>query len=165
VTREANPFWQRICTARVLGGAVLGPFEAWLLLRGMRTLHLRVRAASASALAIAEALTDHPAVLHALYPGLKQHPGHAVAAAQMQGGFGGMLSIRLAAGEAKARDVAARLGVFKRATSLGSVESLVEHRASVEGPGTLCPPDLLRLSVGIEPLKDLLSDLLQALES
>lgn len=163
VTREDNAFWQRIRTARALGGAVLGPFEAWLLLRGMRTLHLRVRAASASALRIAQVLAEHPAVSQVLYPGLPQHPRHAVAAEQMHGGFGGMLSIRLAAGEAKARDVAARLSVFKRATSLGAVESLVEHRASVEGPGTLCPTDLLRLSVGIEPVGDLLADLAHAL--
>jgi cystathionine gamma-synthase len=163
VTREDNAFWQRIRTVRALGGAVLGPFEAWLLLRGMRTLHLRVRAASASALRIAQVLSLHPAVSQALYPGLESHPGHAIAAAQMRGGFGGMLSIRLAAGEAKARDVAARLAVFKRATSLGAVESLVEHRASVEGPGTSCPTDLLRLSIGIEPVDDLLADLEQAL--
>lgn len=163
VTREDNAFWQRIRTIRALGGAVLGPFEAWLLLRGMRTLHLRVRAASAGALALAEALTRHPALSHVLYPGLAQHPGHKVAAVQMQGGFGGMLSIRLAAGEERAREVAARLRVFKRATSLGSVESLAEHRASVEGPGSSCPPDLLRLSIGIEPVEDLLADLEQAL--
>jgi cystathionine gamma-synthase len=164
VTREDNALWQRIRNVRALGGAVLGPFEAWLLLRGMRTLHLRVRAASASALAIAEALTRHRQVLQVLYPGLTGHPGHRVAAAQMHGGFGGMLSIRVAGGEGRAREVAARLRVFKRATSLGAVESLVEHRASVEGAGSLCPPDLLRLSIGIEPLDDLLADLEQALE-
>ncbi|MEI7612722.1 MAG: PLP-dependent aspartate aminotransferase family protein [Betaproteobacteria bacterium] len=165
VTREDNVFWQRIRTVRALGGAVLGPFEAWLLLRGMRTLHLRVRAASASALRIAEVLTLHDEVSEVLYPGLTLHPGHRVAAVQMQGGFGGMLSIRLKQGEDKARDVAARLRVFKRATSLGAVESLVEHRASVEGPGTLCPSDLLRLSIGIEPVEDLLADLRQTIES
>ena len=165
VTLEDNALWQRIRKVRALGGAVLGPFEAWLLLRGMRTLHLRVRAASASALALAEALKRHPALSHVLYPGLTQHPGHGVAAGQMHGGFGGMLSIRLAAGEERAREVAARLRVFKRATSLGAVESLVEHRASVEGPGSSCPPDLLRLSIGIEPVEDLLADLEQALAS
>lgn len=164
VAREDNAFWQRIRSVRALGGAVLGPFEAWLLLRGMRTLHLRVRAASASALRIAEVLTLHREVSAVLYPGLTLHPGHRIAAAQMHGGFGGMLSIRLAAGEGRAREVAARLRVFKRATSLGAVESLVEHRASVEGPGSQCPPDLLRLSIGIEPVEDLLADLQQALE-
>ena len=139
------------------------PFEAWLLLRGMRTLHLRVRAACANALQLAGALEQHPAVAQVLYPGLPSHPGHAIAAAQMSGGFGGMLSIRVRAGEDAAREVAARVRVFKRATSLGSVESLIEHRASVEGPTSRCPPDLLRLSVGIEPVADLLEDLQQAL--
>jgi cystathionine gamma-synthase len=163
VTKADNAFWQRIRTVRALGGAVLGPFEAWLLLRGMRTLHLRVRTASASALRIAESLTLHDEISEVLYPGLTLHQGHRIAAVQMQGGFGGMLSIQLKQGEDKARDVAARLQVFKRATSLGAVESLVEHRASVEGPGTQCPSDLLRLSIGIEPVADLLADLEQAL--
>ncbi|MDR1162925.1 MAG: PLP-dependent aspartate aminotransferase family protein [Candidatus Accumulibacter sp.] len=156
-------FWQRIRFARTHAGAVLGPFEAWLLLRGLRTLFLRVRAASDNALRIAEALSARPEVSHVLYPGLPTHSGHLVAARQMKGGFGGMLSARFAGGEAKARDVAARLKVFKRATSLGSVESFVEHRASIEGPGTLCPADLLRFSVGIEPLADLLADLDRAI--
>lgn len=164
VTRDDSSLWQRVRAMRNLGGAVLGPFEAWLLLRGMRTLHLRVRAACASALQLATALEPHPAVAHVLYPGLASHPGHATAAAQMSGGFGGMLSIRVKGGEAAAREVAARVRVFKRATSLGSVESLIEHRASVEGPGTRCPDDLLRLSVGIEPVDDLLADLQQALQ-
>ncbi len=163
VTREDSPLWQRIRMMRALGGAVLGPFEAWLLLRGMRTLHLRVRAASASALRIATELEAHPTVAQVLYPGLASHPGHAIAARQMSGGFGGMLSVRVKGGEAAAREVAARVQVFKRATSLGSVESLIEHRASVEGPGTRCPDDLLRISVGIEPVDDLLADLRQAL--
>ncbi len=163
VTREDSPLWQRIRMMRALGGAVLGPFEAWLLLRGMRTLHLRVRAASASALRIATELEAHPAVAQVLYPGLASDPGHAIAARQMNGGFGGMLSIQVKGGEAAAREVAARVQVFKRATSLGSVESLIEHRASVEGPGTRCPDDLLRISVGIEPVDDLLADLRQAL--
>jgi cystathionine gamma-synthase len=163
VTREDSPLWQRIRVMRNLGGGILGPFEVWLLLRGMRTLHLRVRAACANALRLATELEIHPAIAQVLYPGLPSHPDHAVAAAQMRGGFGGMLSIRLKDGEAKARDVAARVQVFKRATSLGSVESLIEHRASVEGEGSRCPPDLLRLSVGIEPADDLLADLVQAL--
>ncbi|MBP6726627.1 MAG: PLP-dependent transferase [Thauera sp.] len=163
ITREDSALWQRVRSMRNLGGAVLGPFEAWLLLRGMRTLHLRVRAACANALQLASALEQHPAVSQVLYPGLPSHPGHAIAAAQMSGGFGGMLSIRVQAGEDAARQVAARVRVFKRATSLGSVESLIEHRASVEGPTSRCPPDLLRLSVGIEPVADLLEDLQQAL--
>ncbi len=98
-----------------------------------------------------------------LYPGLATHPGHAVAAAQMQGGFGGMLSIRVKGGEAAAIAAAARVQVWKRATSLGGVESLIEHRASVEGADSPCPPDLLRLSVGIEDPADLTADLAAAL--
>jgi len=163
VTRAEDDFWQRIKTVRALGGAVLGPFEAWLLARGMRTLFPRVRTAAASAAAIASHFHGHAKVSLVLYPGLPSHPGHAVAARQMQGGFGAMLSLRIAGGEAAAKTVAARLQVFKRATSLGSVESLVEHRASVEGPGTFCPDDLLRLSVGIESTADLIADLEQAL--
>ena len=163
-TAEDDALWQRIRYLRSGIGAVLGPLEAWLLLRGMRTLHLRVGVASRNAHAIALRLRSHPKLSHVLYPGLPDHPGHAVAARQMRGGFGGMISLRLAAGEEAARTFAARLRVFKRATSLGSVESLVEHRASVEGPGTLCPADLVRLSVGIEHCDDLLEDIERALE-
>ena len=162
-TAQDDELWQRIRYGRAGGGAVLGPFEAWLLLRGMRTLHLRVAAASANAHAIALRLHRHPKLSHVLYPGLPTHPGHDVAARQMHGGFGGMLSLRLRDGEAAAKSFTARLKVFKRATSLGSVESLAEHRASVEGPGTMCPADLVRLSVGIEHCEDLLADLQQAL--
>lgn len=161
--RQPCPLWQRVRINRAQGGAILGAFEAWLLLRGMRTLHLRVRHACASAQRIAEHCAADPRVAAVLYPGLPTHPGHAVAAAQMDGGFGAMLSLRIAGGEQAARDTAARLQVFKRATSLGAVESLVEHRASVEGPGSLCPPDLLRLSIGIEAVDDLIADLDQAL--
>ncbi len=163
VCRADSPVWQRVRQNRAQGGAVLGPFEAWLLLRGMRTLHLRVRQSCAAAQRIAETFQADPRLAAVLYPGLPGHPGHAVAAAQMQGGFGGMLSLRVVGGEAAAVAAIGRLQVFKRATSLGSVESLVEHRASVEGPGTLCPPDLLRLSIGIEAVDDLIADLDQAL--
>ena len=162
-TAQDDALWQRIRYVRSGGGAVLGPFEAWLLLRGMRTLHLRVAAACANAQAIAERLDGHPMLSQVLYPGLPAHPGHDIAARQMRGGFGGMMSLRLGGGEDAARSFTARLRVFKRATSLGSVESLAEHRASVEGPGTLCPTDLVRLSVGIEHVDDLLGDLEQAL--
>lgn len=158
-----DALWQRIRDVRIGGGAVLGPFEAWLLLRGMRTLHLRVNAACANARAIAERLQSHPKLAHVLYPGLPTHPGHATAAKQMKAGFGGMMSLRLREGEEAAKAFAARLRVFKRATSLGSVESLAEHRASVEGPGTECPPDLVRLSIGIEHVDDLIADLEHAL--
>jgi len=162
-TAKDDDTWQRLRYVRGGGGAVLGSFEAWLLLRGMRTLHLRVAAACANAQRIAEALEGHDALSHVLYPGLASHPGHAIAKRQMRGGFGGMMSLRLRAGEAAAKDFTARLRLIKRATSLGSVESLAEHRASVEGPGTLCPPDLVRLSIGVEHVDDLLADLRQAL--
>jgi len=144
-------------------GAIPGAFEAWLLLRGMRTLFPRVRTAAAAAHAIAEHFSRRRLVGAVLYPGLKNFPGHAVAARQMSGGYGGMLSIRVKGGEAAAIETAARLRIWKRATSLGGVESLVEHRASVEGPGTECPADLLRLSVGVEEVTDLIDDLDEAL--
>jgi len=162
-TAKDDALWQRIRYVRGSGGAVPGPFEAWLLLRGMRTLPLRVAAACANAMAIAERFAAHPAIAQVLYPGLPSHPGHAIARRQMQGGFGGMLSLRLKAGEAAAISFTGRLRVFKRATSLGSVESLAEHRASVEGPGTTCPADLVRLSAGVEHAEDLLADIAQAL--
>ena len=158
-----DEMWQRIRYIRGAGGAVLGPMEAWLLLRGMRTLHLRVAAACANALAIAERFNAHPKLSHVMYPGLPSHPGHAVARRQMHGGFGGMISLRLQGGEEAAKSFTAKLAVFKRATSLGSVESLAEHRASVEGPGTLCPADLVRLSIGVEHVEDLIGDIEQAL--
>lgn len=156
--------WQRLRRIRSGGGAILGSFEAWLLLRGMRTLHLRVRAASDNARAIAVRLAGHPAVIEVLYPGLPGHPGHAVAARQMRGGFGGMLSVRVHGGEAAARALVGNLRLFKRATSLGSTESLAEHRASVEGAGSVCPRDLVRLSIGVEHVDDLIADLESAFD-
>lgn len=158
------PLWARIAQLRARHGAILGPFEAWLLMRGMRTLDVRVRAAAESAALLATRFSRHPAVLQVLYPGLPEHPGHATAARQMSG-FGGMLSIRVRAGERAAIDAAARVEVWKRATSLGGVESLIEHRASVEGAGSPCPPDLLRLSVGLEDPDDLDADLDRALRA
>ena len=163
VTRVDDEFWRRIKTVRAQLGGTLGSFEAWLLLRGMRTLYLRVREACASAQRIAEHFSGHARVREVLYPGLPQFAGHAVAARQMSGGFGGMLSICVAGGEAAAIATAANVELWKRATSLGGTESLVEHRASVEGAGTPAPADLLRLSVGIEDAGDLIADLEQAL--
>jgi cystathionine gamma-synthase len=162
-TAREDAFWARLRTARSSGGAILGSFEAYLLLRGMRTLFPRVERACRSALQIAEALSQNPRVLDVLYPGLPGHPGHAVAARQMTGGFGGMLSMRVRGGAEAAIAAAARVEIWKRATSLGGVESLVEHRASVEGADSPAPPDLLRLSVGIEDLRDLIADLESAL--
>ena len=163
VARDNDAYWQRVRMVRAQLGGTLGSFESWLLLRGMRTLYLRVRQASASAQRIAEHFAQHPLVEAILYPGLPGAPGHAVAARQMSGGFGGMLSLRTRGGEAAAITTAAHVELWKRATSLGGTESLIEHRASVEGAGTPAPPDLLRLSVGIEDAGDLIADLEQAL--
>jgi len=160
-----SPLWERIKSVRINHGAILGPFEAWLLQRGLRTLDVRVRTEAASATALAERLARHPRVATVLYPGLSSHPGHAIAARQMSGGFGAMLSIRVKGGEAAAIATAAEVELWKRATSLGGVESLIEQRASVEGPDTLCPPDLLRLSVGLEDPDDLFADLDRALNA
>ena len=163
--READAFWARVGAIRASGGAILGPFEAYLLMRSLRTLHLRAERQAAGALALATRLGAHPHVARVLYPGLPDDPGHAVAARQMEGGFGYMLSIRVRGGEGAAIATAARVALWKRATSLGGVESLIEHRASVEGPGTPCPPDLLRLSTGIEDPDDLVADLDAALRA
>jgi cystathionine gamma-synthase len=165
LTAHRDPFWERIRSWRRNAGAVLGPFEAWLLQRGMRTLFLRVRRASDNAMAIARHLQGHPALTAVLYPGLPSHPGHEIAARQMRGGFGGMLSIRLTGGAEQAMAALAAVRVFKRATSLGGVESLIEHRRSQEGPSSPVPEDLLRLSIGIEALEDLLADLDGALDA
>ena len=158
-----DEFWDRIKRVRTMHGMILGPLEGFLLIRGMRTLHLRVAQASVNAMNLATRLARHPAVAEVLYPGLATHPGHAIAARQMHGGFGGMLSIRVRGGETKAVAAAAGVKLWKRATSLGGVESLIEHRASIEGPGSPCPPDLLRLSAGIEDADDLYGDLDRAL--
>ncbi len=165
VTAKNDEAWQRLKAIRHDMGAVPGSFESWLLLRGMRTLFVRVPAACRNARLIAEHFSQHPKILEVLYPGLPSAQGHAVAAREMSGGFGGMLSLRVKAGEAAAIATAARVKLWKRATSLGGVESLIEHRASVEGPASPVPPDLLRLSAGIEDAGDLIADLEQALGS
>ncbi len=160
---EPDEFWTRLGAIRAGSGGILGPFEAYLLMRSLRTFHLRAAAQSAGALALAGRLRGHPHIAHVLYPGLADDPGHAVAARQMRDGFGYMLSVRVAGGEAGAIATAARVKLWKRATSLGGVESLIEHRASVEGPDSPCPPDLLRLSTGVEDPGDLYRDLDDAL--
>ncbi|HEX2173824.1 MAG TPA: PLP-dependent transferase [Dehalococcoidia bacterium] len=165
VTACRDPFWERLRSWRRNGGAVLGPFEAWLLQRGLRTLFVRVRRQSETALALARYFERHPALAAVLYPGLPAHPGHDIAARQMSGGFGGMLSIRVRNGEAAAKAVAAAAQVFKRTTSLGGVESLIEHRRSTEGPSSPVPGDLLRLSIGLEAPEDLIADLEAALDA
>lgn len=158
-----DAMWRRIADHRKSGGAILGPFEAYLLTRGLRTFFLRAAAQARNAQILAERLARHPLVEAVLYPGLPGHPGHEIAARQMENGFGFMLSIRVRGGEQAAIATAAHVSLWHRATSLGGVESLIEHRASVEGPDTPCPPDLLRLSVGIEDADDLYGDLDQAL--
>lgn len=163
--RENDEFWGRVQSVRKMQGGILGPFEAYLLMRGMRTLHVRQERQSASAMALAQRLSAHPLVARVLYPGLPQHPGHDIAARQMEGGFGYMLSIQVTGGEAAAMKAAAHVELYKRATSLGGVESLIEHRASIEGAGSPCPPDLLRLSTGIEDVEDLFADLDAALKA
>jgi cystathionine gamma-synthase len=163
-TAKTDEWWARIKTLRAQHGLILGPFEAWLLLRGLRTLEPRVKTATESATLLATWLREHPNVAQVLYPGLPDHPGHAVAARQMTG-YGAMLSIRVKGGERAAIAAAARVRLWKRATSLGAVESLIEHRASIEGPGSPCPRDLLRLSVGLEDPEDLFADLERALRT
>jgi cystathionine gamma-synthase len=162
-TRAVDDGWAQIKAVQVQNGGILGTFEAWLLQRGLRTLFPRVRWQCASALLLAERLSAHAGVAEVLYPGLPGFPGHELAKRQMQGGFGGMLSIRVSGGEAAAIAVAARVSLWKRATSLGGVESLIEHRASIEGNDSPVPRDLLRLSVGIEAAEDLFDDLDRAL--
>lgn len=160
-----SALWDRITDFCAEQGAGLGAFDAWLLARGLRTLDIRVRAQAASAARLARRLVDHPSVASVFYPGLPDHPGHAVAARQMSGGFGGMLSIRVKGGPEAALTTAGAVRVWRRATSLGGVESLIEHRASMEGAGPSCPDDLLRLSVGIEDPDDLWADLDRALRT
>jgi cystathionine gamma-synthase len=163
VVRENAEGLERLQSWQRLAGAVLGPFDCWLLRRSIATLGLRVRAQCKNALRVAEYLAAHSAVAQVYYPGLAQHPGHAVAAAQMPGGFGGVLSVCMAGGSAAAFDTARRTRFFTRATSLGGVESLIEHRASIEGAGSSTPENLLRLSIGIEDAEDLIDDLAEAL--
>jgi len=163
LSAKEDDFWERICEIRAQAGAIPGSFDAWLLQRSLRTLFLRVRKASESAMAIAEQFEGHPKLKAVNYPGLPSHPGHEIARRQMDGGFGGMLSIRVKGGAAEPLNVIKRCKVFTRATSLGGVESLIEHRYSIEGKDSPIPKDLLRLSVGIEAVEDLIVDLEQAL--
>ncbi|MGH6948095.1 MAG: trans-sulfuration enzyme family protein [Kiloniellales bacterium] len=163
VASKADDLWAQVGKQRTFGGTLLASFEAWLLLRGMRTLHLRVERSCENALAFARHFEKHPKLEAVLYPGLETHPGHAVAAEQMHDGFGGMLSIRVKGGRESALKAAGALKLIRRATSLGGTESLIEHRASVEDASSPVPPDLLRVSIGIEKVDDLIADLEQAL--
>jgi cystathionine gamma-synthase len=164
ISRVEDGFFQRMRKIQTLGGAVPSPFECWLVLRGVPTLPYRMRAHSENALKIATFLNRHSSVEAVHYPGLKEHSGYEVAARQMALP-GGMLSFQVKGGREKAFEAAAKVKVFTRATSLGGVESLIEHRASVEGPETRTPDNLLRLSIGLEHADDLIEDLAQALAS
>ena len=162
VVRERGPWLDRLRLLQTAGGAVPSPFDCWLVVRGIRTLPYRVRAQSTHALAVATFLAAHPRVDAVHYPGLASHPGHEVARRQMTM-FGGMLSLQVRGGADAAMAVAAKVRLFTRATSFGGTESLLEHRASIEGPGTTTPPNLLRVSIGLEHPDDLIEDLAQAL--
>jgi len=162
ITKIDNEFFQRVRTIQYCGGAVPSPFDCWLVLRGMRTLPWRMRAHSENAMQVATFLAQHQQVERVHYPGLPSHPGHSIAQKQMSM-YGGMLSFEVKGGRDAAIKVAAKTKIFIRATSLGGVESLIEHRASIEGPGTTSPEGLLRLSIGLENADDLIEDLDQAL--
>ena len=163
VSASEHPMFQEIRALQRDRGAVPSPFDCWLVLRGIRTLPYRMRAHSENAAKVAAFLDDHPNVLEVFYPGLPRHKGRDVACRQMSM-FGGMLSFRVRGGREAAFQVAAHTALFTRATSLGSYESLIEHRASIEGEGSTTPDDLLRVSVGLENAEDLIEDLEQALE-
>lgn len=163
VTREDNARWAEARTVRNVTGGVLAPFESWLLIRGMRTLFVRVNKAAETALAIARHLEHHPRVEKVLYPGLQSHPGHEIARRQMEG-FGAMMSVCVKGGMAETGRVIRALKIFLPATSLGGVESLAEHRKVIEGDDSPIPDNLIRISVGIESREDLIADLEQALD-
>lgn len=155
--------WEFICAERKMAGAVMGSFEAWLLLRGLRTLSLRVERMNANAQALAEHLDGHPKIEKVLYPGLYSHQHHAIAKDQMTGGYGSLMSVLTKGGKAEALKVTGALNLFQRATSLGGTESLVEHRQSIEGENSGVPETMLRLSLGIEHISDIIADFDQAL--
>ncbi|WP_128544772.1 trans-sulfuration enzyme family protein [Larkinella soli] len=164
IFREDGELYQRVRRLQTIGGAIAAPFDCWMLLRGLKTMTTRVRAQSENAGKIAQALAQHPGIEVVHYPGLESHSGHAVARRQMAL-FGAMLSIQVKGGQAEALAFTSRLKLVTRATSLGGVETLIEHRASVEGPTTATPPNLLRISVGLEHPDDLIGDFRQALDS
>ncbi len=164
VLKEENAFARRLREIQITGGAILPPFESWLILRGLRTLPYRMRAHCENAMRVAAFLAQHPAVEAVHYPGLPEHPGHAVAIRQMSM-FGGLVSFQVRGGREAAFRVAGQTRLFIRATSFGGPESLIEHRASIEGPGTATPDNLLRLAIGLEHPDDLIEDLDQALQA
>jgi cystathionine gamma-synthase len=161
-TKENNDFWKKIKNVQVLSGAVPAPFDCYMTVRGIKTLPYRMRAHNDNAVQLANFLNSHELIEKVYYPGLKNHPGHEIAKKQMIA-FGGMLSFLVKGGSEEARKVVNSVKVFTQATSLGGVESLIEHRASVEGPDTKTPQNLIRVSVGLENIDDLIEDLYQAL--
>jgi cystathionine gamma-synthase len=163
IMREENEWSQRLKRVQILMGATQSPMDCYLLARGLKTLPLRMREHSASALALAQKLEKHLAIEKVHYPGLPLHPQHELAKRQMPHGFSGMISIQIKGDEANARKVASGLKLFQQATSLGGVESLAEHRKSIEGPDSKTPANLVRLSIGLEHVDDLWEDLNQAL--
>ncbi|MFK0263394.1 trans-sulfuration enzyme family protein [Streptomyces angustmyceticus] len=163
-TAARDAIWERLRLHRRLTGPILGPLETYLLLRGIRTLFPRMRQISATAQTVAEHFADHPLIRRVAYPGLPTDPGHEISARQMTGGFSGMLSLHVDGPWQQSLRTANHCRLFIRATSLGGVESLVEHRYTFEGPGSTSPMDMLRLSIGLESPADLVADLEQALE-
>ncbi len=164
VTRDVNPRWTEIASLRAKLGSPLAPFECWLLMRGMRTLFVRYAQASNNALALARHFSNHAKLERVLYPGLATHPGHDIARRQMTNGYGGMMSLMLKGSFAQSQKFCTLLKVIVPATSLGGVESLAEHRKTVEGPESTLPDNLVRLSIGIENVNDLVADIEQALK-
>jgi cystathionine gamma-synthase len=163
IVKEIDEFFERMQFVQRNEGAVPSPFDCWLTMRGIRTLPYRMRGHCENAATLVKFLNTHPKVEKVYYPGLESHPNHETAKKQMTS-FGGMLSFQVRGGEAEAMKVAANLKLITRATSLGGVESLIEHRASIEGPDSKTPKNLLRFSVGLEHVDDLIADLEQALE-
>jgi cystathionine gamma-synthase len=162
VVREEDDFFKRLRDIQKIGGAVPSPFDCWLVHRGMQTLPCRLRRHCENAQLVADFLESHPGVARVHYPGLKSHPQHALAVRQMSA-FGGMLSFEIKGDRAAAMALPNRTRLFTRATSLGGVESLIEHRQSIEGPESRTPATLLRLSIGLEHPDDLIADLERAL--
>jgi len=163
ILKENGALAEQIKSIQTLTGGVPSPFECWLVTRGIKTLHVRVMQQTKNAVKLATFLEKHPKIERVNYPGLKSHPHHKIAKKQMNGGYGAMLSVQVKGSAKNAMNLTGRLKLFTTATSLGGVESLVEHRKSIEGPDSPTPDNLLRISVGLENVGDLISDWKQAL--
>ncbi len=164
VVKNRGKLTEQLKEIQILTGGVPSPFECWLVTRGIKTLYLRVMQQTKNAFRLAKFLNQHPKIERVNYPGLKSHPQHQLAQKQMTGGFGAMLSIQIIGDAQNAMQLTGRLKLFTTATSLGGVESLVEHRKSIEGPNSPTPDNLLRISVGLENVDDLIADWKQALK-